>query len=94
MTIYGLQGGPLFLPPPQKTESQTWGEEKKESQELPPCLGLCFFRGVARVAVHPVNTTSMHLKAIPRKNLLWFGPILKGAGGLTLIQIVQGIPCF
>ena len=31
--------------PPKKQESQTWGEEKNRVQELPPCLGLCFFLG-------------------------------------------------
>ena len=44
--LSNIQGGPLFLPPPKKTESQTWGEEKKNRvQELPPCLGLCFLGG-------------------------------------------------
>ena len=50
-----IQGGPLFLPPPKKTESQAWGEEKKQSPRTPPMSGTQFFLGVARIAVHPVS---------------------------------------
>ena len=34
-----VQGGPLFLPPPKKTESQTWGEFLDLFFFFTPCLG-------------------------------------------------------
>ena len=40
-----IQGGPLFLPPPKKTESQTWGEFSDSVFFFTPCQGLCFLGG-------------------------------------------------
>ena len=34
-----IQGDLSFLPPPKKTESQTWGEGKKQSPRTPPMSG-------------------------------------------------------
>ena len=34
-----VQGDLSFLPPPKKTESQTWGEGKKQSPRTPPMSG-------------------------------------------------------
>ena len=39
-----IHGGPLFLPPPKKTESQTWGEFLDSVFFLHPMSGTLFFR--------------------------------------------------
>ena len=49
-----IQGVQFFLPPSQKTEYQTWGEGKKQSQRTPPMSGTLFFWGVAGRIRHPV----------------------------------------
>ena len=54
-----IQGGPLFLPPPKKTESQTWREFLDSVFFLHPMVG--FFWGVARIAVHLVYSTYIRL---------------------------------
>ena len=48
-----LQGDLSFLPPPQKTESQTWGEFLDSVFFLHPMSGTLFFWGVARRISHP-----------------------------------------
>ena len=48
-------GWPILLAtPPKKTESQTWGEEKKRSPRTASMSGTLFFWGVARRIGHPV----------------------------------------
>ena len=44
-TNYNVQGDLSFLPPPKKTESQTWGEGKNRVQELTHVWDSVFFGG-------------------------------------------------
>ena len=61
-----VQGGPLFLPPPQKNRVPDMGGDTNRVQELPPCLGLCFFGGGGKNSDPPCSSSENTQNALER----------------------------